>query len=84
MAGCGEEVSARRLLAVHPEYLTGHLYVAMSAVSLGRIDEAREAIEVGRRARPDLSIALMQNYLVVSRPEIDARRNAALRKAGLD
>jgi hypothetical protein len=34
--------------------------------------------------RPDLSIELMQNYLVVSRPTIDARRNTALRKAGLD
>jgi TolB-like protein/class 3 adenylate cyclase len=74
----------RRLVALHPEYLTGHLYVAMSAVSLGRIDEARAAIAAGRRARPDLSIELMQNYLVVSRPAIDARRNAALRKAGLD
>jgi adenylate cyclase len=74
----------RRLVAVHPEYLTGHLYVAMSEVELGRTDEARAAIAAGRRARPDLSIELMQNYLVVSRPEIDARRNAALRKAGLE
>ncbi len=53
-------------------------------VSLGRIDQARAAIAEGRRVRPDLSIDLMQNYLAVSRPAIDARRNTALRKAGLD
>ena len=76
--------AGRRLVAAHPTYLTGHLYVAMSAVSLGRIDEARAAIAQGQRMRPDLSIELMQNYLAVSRPAIDARRNAALRKAGLD
>ncbi len=76
--------AGRRLVATQPTYLTGYLYIAMSAVSLGRIDEARAAIAEGRRVRPDLSIALMQNYLAVSRPEIDARRNAVLRKAGLE
>ena len=76
--------AGRRLVATHPTYLTGHLYVAMSAVSLGRIDEARAAIAEGLRVRPDLSIELMQNYLAVSRPEIDQRRNAVLRTAGLD
>jgi TolB-like protein/class 3 adenylate cyclase len=76
--------AARRLVATHPTYFTGYLYVAMSAVSLGRIDQARAAIAEGRRVRPDLSIDLMQNYLAVSRPAIDARRNTALRKAGLD
>jgi TolB-like protein/class 3 adenylate cyclase len=75
--------AARRLVALQPTYFTGHLYVAMSAVSLGRLDEARAAIAEGRRVRPDLSIDLMQNYLAVSRPELDARRNAALRDAGL-
>ena len=39
--------AGRRLVATHPTYLTGHLYVAMSAVSLGRIDEARAAIAEG-------------------------------------
>jgi TolB-like protein/class 3 adenylate cyclase len=76
--------AGRRLVATQPTYFTGYLYVAMSAVSLGRIDEARAAIAEGRRVRPDVSIDLMQNYLAVSRPEIDARRNAALRKAGLE
>jgi adenylate cyclase len=76
--------AGRRLVATHPTYFTGYLYIAMSAVSLGRVDEARVAIAEGRRVRPDLSIELMQNYLAVSRPEIDARRNAVLRKAGLE
>jgi hypothetical protein len=76
--------AGRRLVATHPGYLTGYLYIAMSAVSLGRMDEARTAIEEGRRVRPELSIEMMQNYLAVSRPETDARRNAVLRKAGLE
>jgi TolB-like protein/class 3 adenylate cyclase len=76
--------AGRRLVAVHPTYFTGYLYVAMSSVSLGQIDAARAAIVEGRRVRPDLSIDLMQNYLAVSRPEMDARRNAALREAGLE
>jgi adenylate cyclase len=76
--------AGRRLVAAQPTYLTGHLYVAMSAVALGRPDEARAAIAEGRRVRPDLSIERMQNYLAVSRPEVDARRNAALREAGLE
>jgi hypothetical protein len=29
-------------------------------------------------------VELIQNYFGVSRPEIDARRNAALREAGLE
>ena len=76
--------AGRRLVAAEPTYFTGYLYIAMSAVSLGNIDEARAAIAEGRRVRPDLSIEIMQNYLSVSRPEIDARRNAALREAGLE
>jgi Flp pilus assembly protein TadD len=76
--------AGRRLVATQPTYFTGYLYIAMSAVSLGRIDEARAAIAQGRRVRPNLSIEMMQNYLAVSRPEIDARRNAVLRKAGLE
>jgi adenylate cyclase len=76
--------AGRRLVAAEPPYFTGYLYIAMSAVSLGRIDEARAAIAEGRRVRPDLSIEIMQNYLAVSRPEIDARRNAVLREAGLE
>lgn len=76
--------AARRLLAELPDYFLGHVDVAMNAVELGRLDEARAAIEEARRAQPDLSLELVQGMYGVSRPEIDARRNAALRQAGLE
>lgn len=76
--------AARRLLAELPGYYFGHVFVAMNAVGLGRLDEARAAIEEGRRANPDLSLELVQGIYGVERPEIDARRNAALQKAGLE
>jgi adenylate cyclase len=76
--------AAQRLVATQPTYLTGYAYIAMNEVALGRPEEARTAIIEGRRVQPNLSLELMQNYFGVSRPEIDARRNAALRVAGLD
>jgi adenylate cyclase len=76
--------AARRLVATQPTYLTGYAYIAMNAVALGRPDEARAAITEGLRVRPNLSLASMQNYFGISRPDIDARRNAALREAGLE
>jgi TolB-like protein/class 3 adenylate cyclase/Flp pilus assembly protein TadD len=75
---------AERLVATQPTYPTGYAYVAMNLVALGRVEEARTAIIEGRRIQPKLSLDLMQNYIGVSRPEIDARRNAALRQAGLE
>jgi len=75
---------ARQLIATNPSYFTGYAYIAMNAVALGRIDEARAAIVDGRRAQPDLSIALVEGYLGNPRPEVDARRNEALRAAGLN
>ena len=76
--------AAERLVATQPSYPTGHAYVAMNLVALGRSEEARAAIAEGRRVQPKLSLGMMQNYLGISRPEIDARRNAALREAGLE
>ena len=75
---------AERLVATQPTYPTGYAYVAMNLVALGRHEEARTAIGEGRRIQPKLSLELMQNYIGISRPEIDARRNAALREAGLE
>ena len=57
---------------------------AMNAVGLEQLDEARAAIAEGRRAQPELSLALVQTMYGVARPEIDARRNAMLRQAGLE
>jgi tetratricopeptide (TPR) repeat protein len=76
--------AAQRLLAELPDYFLGHVYVAMNAVGLGRLDEARAAIAAGRLAQPDLSLALVQGSYGVVRPETDARRNAMLRQAGLE
>jgi TolB-like protein len=76
--------AARRLIADRPSYFPGYAYIAMNAIALGRLDEARSAIIEGRRVRADFSLALMQNYFGVSRPDIDARRNDALREAGLE
>jgi tetratricopeptide (TPR) repeat protein len=76
--------AGRRLVAAQPTYFTGYLYIAMNAVSLGHLEEARAAIAEGRRVQPDVSLEMMQQYLGIPRPEIDARRNAALRQAGLE
>ena len=76
--------AARRLVAARPTYFMGHVYLAMSAVSLGHIDEARAEIAEARRVQPSLSLEMVQRSFGVSRPEIDARRNAALRQAGLE
>lgn len=56
----------------------------MNAEELGRLDEARAAIAQDRKAYPVLSLEFVQAMYGVERPEIDARRNAALRQAGLE
>ena len=48
--------AARRLVATQPMYFTGYAYIAMNAVALGRLDEARAAIIEGRRERWTASI----------------------------
>ncbi len=42
------------------------------------------AASEARRVEPRVSLELFQRGIGVSRPEIDARRNAALRQAGLE
>jgi adenylate cyclase len=76
--------AVRHLVAARPNYIYGPLYLALNDVSLGRLDEARAAIAEARRLQPDLSIAKLQRAFAVSRPDLDARRNAALRQAGLE
>jgi len=76
--------AARHLVAARPTYIWGQLYLALNAVSLGRPEEARAAIAEARRLQPDLSIAKLQRAVGVSRPDLDARRNAAFRQAGLE
>lgn len=75
--------AARRLLAELPDYYLGHIFVAMNAVPLGHLDEARAAIAEARRAQPNLSLDTVQGMYGVTRPEIDEQRNNVLRQAGL-
>jgi tetratricopeptide (TPR) repeat protein len=76
--------AARKIVAARPSYYWGHLYLALNAVALGHIDEAHAAIAEARRVQPNLSLEMIQRSLGVSRPEIDARMNTALRQAGLE
>ncbi len=76
--------AGRKLVALRPAYIWGYGYVAMNAAALGRVDEARAAVAEARRVQPEVSLELFQRGIGISRPEADARRNAALRKAGLE
>jgi tetratricopeptide (TPR) repeat protein len=76
--------AARKVVASYPYYSWGYIDLAINAVPFGRIDEARAAIVEARRLQPNLSQAMIQKNFGASRPEIDARRNAALSQAGLD
>ncbi len=76
--------ASRKLVALRPAYIWGYAYVAMNSAALGRIDEARAAIDEARRVQPEVSLDLLQRGIGVSRPEMDERRNAALRQAGLE
>ena len=75
--------AAQRLLAELPEYFLGYVYLAMNAVELGRMDEARTAM---KRAVVHSRICHLNWFRAVTAwcdPEIDERRNAVLRQAGL-
>ena len=75
---------ARKLVAARPDFAWGYIDLAMNAVQFGRVDDARAAIVEARRLQPNVSQAFVQQGYVVVRPEFDARRNAALSRAGLD
>jgi tetratricopeptide (TPR) repeat protein len=76
--------AARRLVSARPTYYWGYVYIALGAVAPGDLATARAAIVDARRANPDLSIESLQRAYGVVRPEVDARRNAALRQPGLE
>ena len=76
--------AARKVVASYPDYAWGYIDLAGNAAMLGRIDEARAAIVEARRLQPNLSQAVIQQSTGGSRPEIDARWNAAMSQAGLD
>ena len=75
---------ARKALAAQPEYVWGYLDAAMSAVGLGRLDEARAAVAEARRIQPQLSLAWVRQSSSVTDADMLARWTAALHEAGLD
>ena len=76
--------AGRKLVALRPAYVWGYGYVAMSEPrSVGSTKRA-PAVSEARRVEPRVSQEMFQRGVGVSRPEIDARRNAALRQAGLE
>jgi len=73
--------AARKAVDLNPSMPESWVWLGFAEVLAGDPEACISATE-GRRVRPELSIDPMQNYLAVSRPEIDARRNSARRKAG--
>jgi adenylate cyclase len=76
--------AAHKVVGWLPDYPWGYVDLAMNAVPLGHIEEARAAMLEARRIQPNLTQASIQKGFNVSRSEVDARRNAALGQAGLD
>jgi hypothetical protein len=81
-------LSVRRRIRLGVRADTGRVQTRGRGGVRGRVASAasathRAAIEEARRAYPDLSLEFVQGMYGVARPEIDARRNAALRQAGL-
>ncbi len=74
---------ARKAVNVRPDIFQTEFYLAMALVGLGRLNEARAAIEAARRARPDLSISVYRHIVRHANSEFREPRIAALRKAGL-
>jgi adenylate cyclase len=74
---------AQRSLQRRPGYLYGHLLIAISYAHLGRIDEARAALQKALTVEPDFSLAAAEVMLSVWDPADLERYLDGLRKAGL-
>jgi hypothetical protein len=76
--------AARRIISLSPEFHSGYWTAAANLVGLGRIEEAKAVIDEARSNVRGISIAMIQQAFNYQRPEADAKRNKALRTAGLD
>jgi tetratricopeptide (TPR) repeat protein len=85
-AGRFEEglVAGQRLVALWPAYYFGHLWSAMNAVELGRLEEAQASIREARRVLPNVSLEMVRRVLGAMAPDVDRRMMGALRQAGLE
>jgi adenylate cyclase len=74
---------ARRAVASDPGYGLAYRTLAASYAQLGRLEEARSALEEERRLDPDLSLAKVRKQNRTTDPDFLARWLGGLRKAGL-
>jgi TolB-like protein len=75
--------SARRLIQLWPGYTFGHVWCAMALASLGRPDEAREAVRRADAAMPGITIASVLQMLGAIAPEVSRHFSDALARAGM-
>jgi TolB-like protein len=75
---------ARAIISANPEFFWGYVDVALNAVGLGKLADARTAIVEARRVQPALSLELIQSRAGISDEIMAARWAEALRQAGLD
>jgi TolB-like protein/tRNA A-37 threonylcarbamoyl transferase component Bud32/Flp pilus assembly protein TadD len=75
--------TSRRLIALAPAYYFGYLWAILNAVGLGRLEEAREFVRLGREVQPQLSIEFVRQGLGALAPDVQQRMAVAMREAGL-
>jgi adenylate cyclase len=74
---------AERSLRQYPDDELAYRTLAASYAQLGRLDEARQALEIGTRIDPDLSLAKVRAQNPTTHPDFLERWLDGLRKAGL-
>jgi adenylate cyclase len=78
------EAEARRAVEMEPGDALAHRTLAASYAQLGRLEEARNALEAALRLEPDLSLRKVRQQLLTSDPDFTARWLDGLRVAGLE
>jgi TolB-like protein/Tfp pilus assembly protein PilF len=73
---------ATRVVELEPNYLYGHIHLAIAYAQLGQIEQARDEVAEALRIRPDANMAVTMKERIRP-PERTARWEEALRKAGL-
>ncbi len=90
-ASCGNNLEnydeaeewARKAANTRADKFWPHTHLAVALMGQNRRNEARVAIEVACRVKPDLSLSVISRLMPHYRPEYLVRRIDALRKAGL-
>jgi adenylate cyclase len=73
---------AMRVVELEPNYMYGHIHLAIAYAQLGRIEEARRSVTDALRIRPDATMAVAMKDRIRP-PERTARWIEGLRIAGL-